>query len=287
MNINISSSALGDTLAWVPYVEEYRRKKNVKVNLKCDYNELFIKSYPDILFVDEMNNVDFDIGWFQKDRSRSDSRLQPLQKTASDTLGLDYREIKPKVDVPSGPRPFYQKYVCINTHSTAQAKYWNNKSGWNEVISFLKSKDYIVIAIDKHKQFGNQSTGYVNNTPRGVLDATGKIPLSERMHLINHADFFIGLGSGLSWLSWAVGTHVFLISGFSKPFCEFSTNVSRIHNNSVCSGCFNTPDHVFDRGNWAWCPEKTGTNRMFECTKSITGDFVINKIQNFLRNRHV
>ena len=287
MNINISSSALGDTLAWVPYVEEYRRKKNAKVKLKCNHSEIFTKAYPDILFVDEMHNIDYDIGWFQEDGWASAPRSQPLQKTASDILGLDYREIKPEVDVPDKSRPFYQKYVCISTHSTAQAKYWNNKTGWNEVISFLKSKDYIVVAIDKYRQYGNQGTGYVNNTPTGVFDATGNISLSERMHLLNHADFFIGLGSGLSWLSWAVGTHVFLISGFSKPYCEFSTNVTRIHDSSVCNGCFNASNHVFDRGDWAWCPEHKGTDRMFECTKKITGNFVISKIENFLRNNHV
>jgi len=287
MNINISSSALGDTLAWIPYVEEYRRKNNISITLRCDYKELFVKAYPDILFADEVNDIDFDIGWFQNDLKGSVKRTQPLQKTASDILQLDYREIKPKINIPDTSRPFYQKYVCISTQSTAQAKYWNNKTGWDEVISFLKHNGYIVVAIDKHSVHGNQDAGFVNRIPKGVLDNTGNFSLSERIRFIKHADFFIGLGSGLSWLSWAVDTHVFLLSGFSKPFCEFSTNITRIHNDDVCNGCFNTAEHLFDRGDWAWCPEYKSTNRMFECTKSITGDFVIRKIENFLRNKHV
>jgi autotransporter strand-loop-strand O-heptosyltransferase len=41
--------------------------------------------------------------------------------------------------------------------------------------------------------------------------------------LLRHASFFIGLGSGLSWLAWASGIPVVLISGFSLPNSEFYT----------------------------------------------------------------
>ncbi|MEJ0003708.1 MAG: hypothetical protein WDN30_09295 [Pararobbsia sp.] len=36
----------------------------------------------------------------------------------------------------------------------------------------------------------------------------------ERARWLKHAAFFVGLSSGLSWLAWAAGTPVVLISGF-------------------------------------------------------------------------
>jgi len=52
-----------------------------------------------------------------------DVRTIPLQRTASDILGLRYREIKPSIKGVSDDRPISQKYVCISVQSTAQAKY--------------------------------------------------------------------------------------------------------------------------------------------------------------------
>ena len=37
----------------------------------------------------------------------------------------------------------------------------------------------------------------------------------DKINLLQRSEFFIGLGSGMSWLSWAVGTHVFMINGFA------------------------------------------------------------------------
>ena len=32
VNIKLPSEALGDNLAWMPYIEEFRRRKKVKIN---------------------------------------------------------------------------------------------------------------------------------------------------------------------------------------------------------------------------------------------------------------
>jgi autotransporter strand-loop-strand O-heptosyltransferase len=56
-------------------------------------------------------------------------------------------------------------------------------------------------------------SGPFYHIPHGVEDETGDRPLQERARWLRHADFFIGLSSGLSWLAWAVGTPVVMISG--------------------------------------------------------------------------
>jgi DNA-binding transcriptional MerR regulator len=60
-----------------------------------------------------------------------------------------------------------------------------------------------VLCIDRQAHHGQ---GFVwNHIPYGAEDFTGDIPLQERVDLLRHASFFIGLASGLSWLAWAAG----------------------------------------------------------------------------------
>jgi autotransporter strand-loop-strand O-heptosyltransferase len=89
---------------------------------------------------------------------------------------------------------------------------------------------------------------------------------------------FIGIGSGLSWLSWATQTPTVLVSGFSYNYTEPTNGVIRINaEDGKCSGCFN--DFRLDPGDWNWCPVHKGTERHFECTKSITAEKVILEIE--------
>jgi hypothetical protein len=37
-----------------------------------------------------------------------------------------------------------------------------------------------------------------------------------------------------------------------------------------------------DAGDWNWCPDHKGTERQFECTKSITSEMVIKELEKFL-----
>jgi autotransporter strand-loop-strand O-heptosyltransferase len=93
-------------------------------------------------------------------------------------------------------------------------------------------------------------------------------------------EFFIGIGSGLSWLAWAAKLPIVLISGFSYDFTETSIDTYRVINKSVCTGCFNT--HRLDPGDWNWCPLYKDTDRQFECTKSISTEMVISEINKII-----
>ena len=98
------------------------------------------------------------------------------------------------------------------------------------------------------------------------------------MEVMLSCEFFIGVGSGLSWVAWTLGIPTVLISGFSKPISEFGgDNVVRIFNSSVCNGCYNR--FRLDAGDWNWCPDQKDTERQFECTKSITSKMVIDAIE--------
>ena len=76
------------------------------------------------------------------------------------------------------------------------------------------------------------------------------------------------------------GRPVILISGFSRPFSEFSIDCERVFNPDVCNGCYN--DSQLDPSNWKWCPIHEDTDRMFECTKTITPSVVKESINNII-----
>ena len=103
----------------------------------------------------------------------------------------------------------------------------------------------------------------------GGLDAVSE----ARARWLAHAEFFVGLSSGLSWLAWAVGTPVAMISGFTHPTNEFATPY-RVINYHVCNSCWNDPAHRFDHKDFLWCPRHKDTPRQFECTRLITADHV-------------
>jgi len=274
--ICFDSASLGDTIAWVPYVEEFRKKHNCEVICSTFKNDLFESKYPNIQFVTPGTNVTnlhgmYKIGWFyDKDKEPVLPSTIPLQKTMTNLLGLEFKEIIPEMVLPIKERPFKEKYVTIATTSTAQLKYWNNPNGWSTLCDKLKDMGYRVVHVSKE-----------NSQISGITELKDK-SLDNTINAIYHSEFFIGLSSGLSWLSWAIGQKVVMISNFTEPDHEFTTKCYRVTNNNVCNGCWNNPMFKFDKSDWNWCPEHKGTERQFECHKQITPEMVLTKINELL-----
>jgi autotransporter strand-loop-strand O-heptosyltransferase len=274
--IAFDSKSLGDSIAWIPYVMEFKKKHNCKVIVSTFWNHLFESEYPEIEFVTPGIPVPnliamYSIGWFyDKNKEPIQPNLIPLQKTITNILGLDYVEIKPKIHNPTHPRPYQKKYVTIATNSTAGCKFWTREA-WQTLINHLHNLGYKVINVSKEDNpFENANK--IKNTS-----------MSHTISVINHSEFFIGLSSGLSWLAWGLGKEVVMISNFTEPDHEFTINCTRIINQSVCNGCWNNPEFTFDKGDWNWCPVHKGTERQFECHTSITPQMVINQIKHLIK----
>jgi autotransporter strand-loop-strand O-heptosyltransferase len=281
--ISFGSKSLGDTMAWIPYCEVFRKKHGCKLIVSTFLNSLFKDQYPDIEFVepgDLVTNIhaQYRLGWhytsegvYDKNKHPFDFKKIPLQKTATDILGLDYEEVRPLLKLPNTPK---KKKVGIGFHSTAQSKYWNNPDGWQAVVDYLNNLGYECMIYSK------EGDGYMNNHyPKGVTIFKGG-NLQEVINDLSECEFFIGLGSGLSWLAWACKLPVVLISGFSEKWAETTLDTYRVINESVCHGCFNS-DRL-DAGDWNWCPLHKNTDRMFECTKQISSDMVIKEINKII-----
>jgi autotransporter strand-loop-strand O-heptosyltransferase len=282
--IQLPVGTLGDTMGWFPYVAKFQRQHRC-TKLTCAMAErlipLFRDAYPEIAFVaheqikPEEYYATYSIGLFFDDKDfvqqPCDFRFVGLHRTAGYILGVDPTEEAPVLGIPDEGRPIEEPYVVIAMQSTTQAKYWNNPTGWREIIAFLKEHGYRVICIDQKPVHG---TGIVwNHIPHGAEDETGDRPLAERVRWMRHADFFIGLSSGLSWLAWATGVPVVLIAGFTHPLNEFATPY-RIVNYHTCNSCWNDPAHRFDHHDFLYCPRHKNTPRQFECTRLITADQV-------------
>ena len=118
-----------------------------------------------------------------------------------------------------------------------------------------------------------------NKNPTGVV----QVPPSSIDTIISElqsSDVFIGVSSGLSWLSWATGTRTVMISGFTDPINEMQDCIRISAPKGKCSGCWHR--HRFDAGDWNWCPDHKGTSRQFECTREITADKVIQELEKIL-----
>ena len=269
--ISFDSKSLGDSVAWIPYALEFKNKHNCKVVVSTFWNKLFKDVYPEIEFVEPGTTVHnliamYKLGWFYNmDMEPVAPNLIPLQKTASNILGLEHKEIQPRISYKIGERPYKEKYVTIATNSTAGLKFWTREA-WQKLVDFLIVKGYTVVNVSKEK-----------NPFDGVF-ALKDTSIENTMNVIHHSEFLVGLSSGLSWLAWGMGKHVVMISNFTSPDHEFVSNCTRITNPSVCNGCWNKPQFSFDKGDWNWCPEHKGTPRQFECHTTITSEMVIDKL---------
>jgi len=284
--VALDSKALGDSLAWIPYVEEFGKVHNCKMVTSTFMNEMFEKQYPNIEFVNPGVNVEnlyamYAIGLFYNEdntiniyKNPIDPKTQTMQKMCSDILGLPYKEIKPKLKQRNPITNENLKQVCIGIHGTAQSKFWNNPTGWQDVVNWLNNKGYTVKLLSKEGEnyMGNQLPSGIVKHPNG--------PLELVMDEMKKSKAFIGIGSGLSWLSWALDVPTVLISGFSYDWAEMQDCIRISAPKGKCEGCFNRLR--LDPGDWNWCPDHKGTERQFECTKSITSEMVIKELEKFL-----
>lgn len=282
----LDSSSLGDNIAWIPYVEEFRKLHNCNVICSTFFNDLFIETYPNIKFVSPgtiVNNLyaKYVIGCFTDlNLTPKDFRDYSLQEMSSSILGLPHTEIKPNLFIDKKERLIGEKYVCISTSSTAGCKHWQNRNGWQEIVWYLKSIGYKVVVIQK------EPLDYMDLTWLNDVFHPETPNIQDAINWIIHSEFFIGISSGMSWVSWALNKKVILISGFTKKEVEFNTQY-RILNDSVCNGCWNNKNHRFDPGDWNWCPKHKNSERQFECSKSITSDMVIYEINNVINSLDV
>lgn len=275
--ISMESKSIGDTIAWVPYAVEFQKKHKCKVILSTFHNSWFQnhKDYKNIEFIKPgesvICNVVYRIGWMRSESGKWDKfdcypnypNTQELQKTATDILGLEYKELNLGINFIPRSKPYNTKYVVLSPESTAGCKEWTY-DGWVFLSKLLKQKNLTPIIVTS-KEYKIEGVRNVYNKK-----------IEEVMNVLYHAEFMIGLSSGLSWINWALGKHTVMISGFTEKKHEFSSNVTRIQNENSCNSCWSNINLTFDSGDWNWCPIWKGTDKQHICQKSISPLTVFN-----------
>lgn len=226
--IKIDGHALGDNISWVPYVEEFRKQYNCKVICSTFQNDLFKDVYKDILFVKPNTNIENIYTQYYIGAGYDGNTIyspvtvnkSSLQYVATSILNLPPIEIRPPLEKLVVKTNNHKRYVCISEFASDERKMWKYEDGWQQVVDFLNSIGYRVVVISKEE-----------TSLRNVIDMTGNQSLLDRAQTLHNADFFIGTSSGLSWLSWAVKTHVIMISDVTHVEHEFKTNITRISAN--------------------------------------------------------
>lgn len=287
--VELNSVSLGDTISSMPCVDHFRsiNKFNVIYKINPEYEFLFKDSYPEIIWYkselpyDKKIVISYDFN-------------NPIQTGFAKQLGFfEWTYIKPKIDFTPKERPIKNKYVSIGIHSTSQLKYWTSNDPrnyqlispyWTELCSILRKNGLTPVVTERDETFGFPP--YYNGVPKNANKKIG-LPLEEVLNIIYHSEFYIGPSSGLIWLAHSLGKKIAMIANFTEDWNEMDLNdpnYIRITNKSVCHGCWNkiNKEYTFDTKDWYWCPLHKGTEREFECQKSITPDMVFDKIKKWV-----
>lgn len=263
--ISMGSKALGDTIAWMPYVDEFRKKH--KCHVVCSGWWLKIFDYPEIEFVVPGSQVQdiyasYTVGCFddQLDKNVKNWRETPLQKVSADILGLEYKPIRAKLKQEKLPVASGKPYIAFSEFSTMQNKLWNRPGAWQAVIDYLNTMGYDCVSVSAEK-----------SELKNIISHNGQ-PIEQTITDIAGAEFYVGLNHGPVWLAYALDIPAIMITGVSEVWNDFE-NPWRVAVDSCTPGCFNDPSLPIDR-NWNWCPR----GKDYVCTKNITPGMVFQQI---------
>ncbi len=282
------SKLIGDMLSFLPYVPMIRDMYRADVSIKINENmkDICKRLFPDIRQFEEIEENTYASyylvsglggmwGWIPMD-----GRMIPMTQTGQVILGLPYPA--EKLPWPTGPRIIKEPYVCIGVQASSAGKGWHYPHGWDEVTDYLKGLGYRVLCIDREKKYRSKLTDYTMEIPQGAEDFTGDRPLLERADMLHHADFFLGLCSGLSWLAYTADCPVVMIGGFSLPWTEFPTPY-RVYNRLLCNGCYNDLRITWQENGCA--RQWAGSDDILQCSKKITPRMVIQTIDRLIADK--
>jgi autotransporter strand-loop-strand O-heptosyltransferase len=272
----LNSTAMGDTIAWMPCVLQFQEKHGCKVIVQTHWNQLFESVYPELKFEEPKTVLAkqdyfcaYVVGCFDNDyqRNKNNWRSVPLQQIASDYLGLDYHCQRPRIARSSATRPLEGRYVAISEFANGYlAKQWLFPGGWQRVVDYLIEQGYQVVSVSKEP-----------SKLERVIKFNDR-PIEETVNNIQHAEFFVGCSSGPSLLAWALGVPTVVISGFTQAWGEVE-GLIRVINEQVCHGCINDPSAPLDRANFLYCPRGKGMT----CSHSITPEVVIEAVSSLTK----
>ncbi|AHI76097.1 glycosyltransferase tibC [Burkholderia thailandensis USAMRU Malaysia  len=276
--IQFEAQRLGEALGWFGYAVKFQRQHRCKLtcSMPAPLIALLRPGYPDIEFVTpelvkpECYYATYRLGRFAGDEAHayqpSAPQLVGAHRSAAYMLGVDPREAPPRIELTDDSRPLAGPYVCIAAQSALRCARWERPGGWRELQRFLTAAGYRIVCVDSPSPDVADESSALADVAYSLAPDT---PWTERARWLRHAACLIGVPGDLSWLAWAVGAPVVLISGFTHPVSEFDTPY-RVINSHACNSCWNDASANFDDADASSCPRHAGTLRQFECARLVS-----------------
>ena len=266
--LHLNSFCLGDTICFASFIDsfiEYHNPRKVIVstffphllitnNERC---EIINSNQQKKLTIDKLIDVGYDKG-------NLSHTLGGMLYATKDTMMIPQSTKPKKPTLTPKSRIIKSNKITIAPESLKSIAQWD-RDGWQSVVDFLVESGFEVFNVSY------EDTLKLNN----VKGYHGFDDINVSLNHILESRLFIGLSSGLSWLSWAYDVPVVMISGFTKEHNEFEC--FRVINKNVCNGCFNLFPNITTK-----CPVFLNTERENECHKKITPKMVIEQINKAL-----
>ena len=227
--IQFPVGTLGDTMGWFPYAVKFKELHGCR--LTCAMSGEDHPAVPRRLSGHHLRHPRggqarallrdlLALGLFFDDKDfiqqPTDFRHVGLHRTAGYILGVDPTEAPPRIALADDSRPIAEPYVCIARaeHDAEQILEQSGRLARDRAVSESGTAT-ASSASTRSRCTARASSGTRSPTAPRTRPATGR--WQERARWLKHAEFFVGLSSGLSWLAWAVGAPVVMISGFTHP----------------------------------------------------------------------
>ena len=271
---------LGDFLLWVPVYDLFQRIHNCHLIVlihRKEFAEIVSNSYPNILFVTDLNSIPMEIIYatYHPSLQITDTlyngtypKTQTVQQAFSTFFNVPYIPTVPLIDS-TEVRLIDEKYICLTEFGSSNPwKCWITKEyGWHKISEYFNTIGYKVVPIS------NETTNL--HGPHVINKSC--CSLKEMIQYIKYADLTIGASTGPLVVSLALNKPTINICTATYPNFDLPYINVYNHTPNTCHSCH------------SWEPEKKppinicpNRNPFPECSENITPEMVINKIKKLL-----
>lgn len=213
--LKINSSSLGDTLAATPTLRKLYNSYNKKIDVITHHVELFknnkyinnIYSFSENINENsykEIFNTFLGVGG-KKNEYGVEKKHNTIDIRQFHAIDLGFMLNEKEMEYDYVPDQYVQindlpqNYICLHVANTWPSRTYSDKN-WQDLINLINEKNIPVVLIGKNSHesgFYNINKPTKNLNFKKGLDLTNKLNISQCWHVINKADYFITMDSGL------------------------------------------------------------------------------------------
>lgn len=270
--LHFDSFCLGDSICFGSFIDsfvEYHKPRYVYIT--TFFKHIFESNNEKVEFISATDTSRFlevdkliNVGY---DKNSLEHTLGGMLYATKDSMLLPQSLSPGKVPVIKKQRNIIPNKITIAPETLKKIAEWD-RNKWQDLVNILVNNGFEVFNISYEDRIKLDN----------VVDIHGHDDINVSLNHILESVLFIGLSSGLAWLSWSYEVPVVMISGFTKKHNEF--DCYRVISDIGCNGCFN----LFKNPS-STCPIFKNTERSNECSKLITVEMVIDQINKALSDQ--